>query len=48
MALGDALAGARMDDEAIVAYRRALTLRPDWTDVEVKLADMILGKEFNR
>jgi tetratricopeptide (TPR) repeat protein len=45
--LGDALKRARLHDDAMAAYRRALALRPDWDEAELKLADLILSKEFN-
>jgi tetratricopeptide (TPR) repeat protein len=46
-ALGDALVRAGSPEEAVDAYRRALTLQPS-PEVQVKLADLILSKEFNK
>jgi len=40
--LGIALETLGRNEEAIVAYRRGLALRPGWTDIEVRIADLLL------
>jgi tetratricopeptide (TPR) repeat protein len=43
--LGIALDALGRNEEALAAFRHALTLKPDWTDAEVRIAELLLKQE---